>query len=146
MTLMDAEQPDLKRERRRHLLILSAIVLLLIVAWTGYHLRNYGQRHAADNFFAAIKNKQYEQAKALRKNQLYDYNDFYSDWGPGGDSGLVKSYSVDCSLTSGSGVIVQVTVNGRSEHAYLWVKKADNSLSFSPSEIQCGNWFAWLLE
>jgi len=37
-------------------------------------------------------------------------------------------------------------VNGRAQHAYLWVKKADNSLSFSPSEVQCGNWFGWILE
>jgi hypothetical protein len=146
MTLMDAEQPDLKRERRRTILIISGIVLILFLAWLGYHERNYGQRHAADKFFAAIQNKQYEQAYAIWKNPQYAYNDFYTDWGPGGEWGLVKDYSVDCSLNTGSGVIVQVTVNGRSEHPYLWVKKEDNSLSFSPSEIQCGNWFAWLLE
>ncbi len=59
---------------------------------------------------------------------------------------MEESASVDCSLNAGSGVMVQVTVNGRSQHAYLWVKKSDNSLSYSPSEIECGNWFAWLLE
>ena len=101
---MDAEQPDLKRERRRTIFIISAIVLVLFLAWLGYHERNYGQRHAVDKFFAAIQNKQYEQAYAIWKNPQYAYNDFYTDWGPGGEWGLVKNYSVDCSLNTGSGV------------------------------------------
>jgi len=146
MTLMDAAQPDLQRERRRRNMIIASIVLVLILAWIAYHMRNYGQRHSVDKFFAAIEAKNYEQAYALWKNPEYKYNDFYTDWGPGGEWGLVKEYSVDCSITAGSGVIVQVTVNGRAQHAYLWVKKSDNSLSFSPSEVQCGNWFGWMLE
>ena len=31
-----------------------------------------------------------------------------------------------------SGVIVEVVVNGRSEHARIWVEKSDKTLSFSP--------------
>jgi hypothetical protein len=55
---------------------------------------------------------------------------------------------VDCSLSpgSGSGVIVQVTVNGRAQHAYVWAQKSDKTLSFSPSEIECGNWWTWVVE
>ena len=90
MTLMDAEQPDLKRERRRTILIISGIVLILFLAWLGYHERNYGQRHAVDKFFAAIQNKQYQQAYAIWKNPQYAYNDFYTDWGPGGEWGLTS--------------------------------------------------------
>ena len=37
------------------------------------------------------------------------------------------------SLRGGSsGVIVEVMVNGRTEHARLWVEKADKTLGFSP--------------
>jgi hypothetical protein len=43
-------------------------------------------------------------------------------------------------------VIVQVTVNQRAEHAYVWVEKSNRTLSFSPTEIQCGNWLAFLTE
>jgi len=143
---MDAEQPDLKRERRRTLLIIFGIVVALVLAWTVYHMRNYSERRAVDKFFDAIQTKDYQQAYALWKNPDYAYNDFYRDWGPGGEWGLVKDHSVDCSLPSATGVIVQVTVNHRSEHAYVWVKKDDNSLSFSPNEIQCGDWFGWLTE
>ncbi len=67
---MDAEQPDLTRERRRNIVIISAIILLILLGWTGYHLRYFGQRRAADKFFAAIKSQQYEQAYALWKNPL----------------------------------------------------------------------------
>ncbi len=35
----------------------------------------------------------------------------------------IKTYSVDCSLSPGSGVIVQATVNGRAEHPNVWVEK-----------------------
>ena len=60
----------------------------------------------------------------------------------------MKSYTVDCSFSpsGGSGVIVQVTVNQRAEHAYVWVQKSDRTLSFSPNEIECGNWLSWLTE
>jgi hypothetical protein len=53
---------------------------------------------------------------------------------------------VDCSYSSGSGVIVQVTINHRTEHAYVWVEKSDKTLHFSPNEIDCGNWWGWVSE
>jgi len=159
MTLMDAEQFDVARARRRRVFIVSGIILALLAAWAIFHYRNYSQRAAADKFFAALQGQNYEAAYAVwfhdpawkqhpQKYSEYSYNDFYRDWGPGGEWGLVKSFDIDCSLSpgSGSGVIVQVTVNGRAEHAYVWVQKSDATLSFSPTEIQCGNWWAWLTE
>jgi len=82
------------------------------------------------------------------KYSAYQFNDFYRDWGPGGEWGLIKSYAIDCSLSpgGGSGVIVQATVNSRAEHAYVWVEKANKTLSFSPNEIECGNWWTWVTE
>jgi hypothetical protein len=130
-----------------------------VLAWAGYHLRDYPERNAADKLFAAVKSQNYEAAYGIwfhdpewkqhpAKYSTYAFNDFYRDWGPGGEWGLVKSYSIDCSLSpgGGSGVIVQVTVNGRTEHAYVWVQKSDRTLSFSPNEIECGNWWTWVTE
>jgi hypothetical protein len=119
--------------------------------------RNWPEERVVDHFFAALQRQDYESAYAIyfndpnwrqhqQKYSQYTYADFYRDWGPGGEWGLVKSYSVDCSLSSGSGVIVQVTVNQRAEHAYMWVQKSDKTLSFSPTEIECGNWWGWLTE
>lgn len=159
MTLLDAEQYDSARERRRRMRILLAVILLLLVAWAFYHCRHYPERNAVNKFFAALQSQNYEAAYSVwfrdpdwkqrtSKYSAYPFNDFYRDWGPGGEWGLVKSYSVDCSLSpgSGSGVIVQVTVNSRTTHAYVWVEKANRTLSFSPSEIECGNWWTWVTE
>jgi hypothetical protein len=157
MTLMDAEKYDPARDRRRRTRIVVIIVFVLLAAWLVYHYRDYPERDAASKFFAALQRQNYEEAYGVwfrdpgwkqhaSQYSKYMFNDFYRDWGPGGEWGLVKSYSVDCSLSPGSGVIVQVTVNSRAEHAYVWVEKADKTLAFSPSEIQCGNWWTWVTE
>ena len=159
MTLLDAKQYDPARERRRKIGIALSIVFLLIPAWVAHHFRKYPQRVAVAKFFAAIQEQNYETAYGLwfndpnwrqhpAKYSNYQYSDFYRDWGPGGEWGLVKSYHVDCSLSpgSGGGVIVQVTVNERAEHAYVWVERSDKTFSFSPNEIQCGNWWTWVTE
>ncbi len=159
MTLLDAKQYDFGRDRRRRNLMIALIVAFIILAWVGYHLRHYPARHHVDRFFAAVQKQSFEEAygiwfddpawrQHIGNHVQYAFNDFYRDWGPGGEWGLVKNYSVDCSVSPGgsSGVIVQVTVNNRAEHAYVWVEKSGGTLSFSPTEVECGNWFGWLTE
>ncbi len=157
MTLLDAKQYDAAPDRRRRRIILILVILLVVGAWAVYHLRNYPERSAVNKFFAALQKQDYETAYGIwfhdlnwrqhpQKYSNYEFNDFYRDWGPGGEWGRIKSHAIDCSLSPGSGVIVQVTVNDRAEHPYVWVQKSDKTLSFSPSEIQCGNWWAWLVE
>ncbi len=159
MTLLDAQEYDSSRARRRKILIAVIVIVVLLVSWAAYHLRDHHERAAVGKFFAALQKQDYERAYAVwfndpgwkqhpAKYPNYQFNEFYRDWGPGGEWGLVKSYVVDCSLVpgGGSGVIVQVTVNGRAEHAYVWAQKADGTLSFSPTEIECGNWWTWVTE
>ena len=48
---------------------------------------------------------------------------------------MIKSHSVYGSVSpkgSSSGVVVDVIVNERAEHARVWVQKSDKTLSFSP--------------
>ena len=157
MTLMDAQQYDEARARRRRKYIIIGIVIALILAWVCYHFRNYPERHAADQFFATLQRGDIEGAYALwwkdpdwkqhpQKYSRYPFGDFSSDWGPSGEWGIIKSHQIDCSLSSGSGAIVQATINHRAQHAYVWVDKSDKTLSFSPNEINCGNWWGWLTE
>ena len=159
VTLLDAQQYDAARERRRRKVILSIVIAALIAGWVAYHLRDYPERATTRKFFTALQKQDYEAAYSAwfqdsswkqhpEKYSNYAFNDFYRDWGPGGEWGLIKSFHVDCSLSpgSGSGVIVQVTVNHRADHPYVWVQKSDKTLSFSPTEIECGNWWAWLTE
>jgi len=35
----------------------------------------------------------------------------------------------------GSGIVVDVVVNDRAEHAQVWVEKADRTLSFPPCDL-----------
>ncbi|MGO9648781.1 MAG: hypothetical protein ACLPOO_12065 [Terriglobales bacterium] len=159
MTLLDAQPYDAARSRRRRTVVATLVAAVLLGAWLTYHFRNYPERTTVNRFFANLQKQDYESAYAVwfhdpdwkqhqEKFSSYPFSDFYRDWGPGGEWGLIKSYAVDCSLSpgGGSGVIVQVTVNSRAQHAYVWVQKSDKTLSFSPSEIECGNWWTWVTE
>jgi hypothetical protein len=157
MTLMDAQQYDDTRDRRRRNFIIAGVLIVLILAWLTYHMRNYPERRAADKFFSALQHQDIEGAFALwlkdpdwkqhpQKYSQYAFGDFSQDWGPASEWGTIKSYEVNCSYSGGSGVIVQVTVNHRAQHAYVWVDKHDKTLHFSPNEIECGNWWGWLME
>lgn len=157
MTLLDPEHYDERRAHRRRNLLIVGVWIVLFLAWAGYHLRDYPERHRADEFFALLEQHGFERAYAVwqqdpawkthpGKYAQYGYQDFYQDWGPAGEWGPIKSYSIDCSFATSTGVIVQATVNQRAEHAYLWIDKGDKTLHFSPSEIDCGNWWGWLSE
>jgi hypothetical protein len=157
MTLMDAQQYDESRDRRRRNLIIAGVFAFLILAWVVYHLRNFPQRHAVNKFLSTLQSQDMQGAYGVwvtdpdwkqhpAKYSNYTFGDFSSDWGPSGQGGIIKSHTIDCSYSSGSGVLVQATLNGRAEHAYLWVDKADKTLHFPPNEIDCGNWWGWVTE
>jgi len=68
----------------------------------------------------------------------YPFGDFYRDWGPGGEWGIVKTQKVFGASTcpgGGTGVVVDVVVNDRAEHAQVWVEKGDRTMSFPPCEL-----------
>jgi len=146
MTLLDAPQYDPHRERRRRVRIASIVVLALPIVGLAWEYHNWPEEHVVDRFFSTLQAQNYEAAYGIwlhdpqwrqhpQKYTQYSYSDFYRDWGPGGEWGLVKSHDIYGSGTprgGGSGVIVEVVVNGRSEHARVWVEKSDRTLSFSP--------------
>ena len=157
MTLLDAKEFDPTRGPRVRNRVFIAVIVILILAWTAYHFRDYRERHHVSQFFAALQQKNFEGAYGIwlhdpdwqkhpDKYKDYNYTDFYRDWGLGGEWGIINNYTVDCSLSDGNGVVVQTTVNHRLEATTVWVDKKDHTLSFSPSEIQCGNWWGWLTE
>lgn len=146
MTLLDAEVYDAARARRRTIKIIAALLMLLVIAGLAWMYRNFPEERVVNKFFDAIQQQRYETAYAIwfndpnwqqhpAKYAQYPYADFYRDWGPGGDWGLVKTHKIYGSGApkgGSSGVIVEVIVNGRTEHARLWVQKSDKTLSFSP--------------
>ena len=139
------------------MLVIIAIIAAIVLAWVAFHLRNWPERHVADNFFTALQQQNLEAAFSIwyhdpgwkqhpNKFSKYSFGDFQQDWGPSGEWGIIKSHTIDCSYSTGNGVIVQATLNNRAEHTYVWVDRSDKTLHFSPSEIDCGNWWGWLTE
>ena len=145
MSLLDAPEYDPSRERRKKLLTLGAVLLLAVLAAAGYRFRNWSEERVVDRFFAALQGKDYETAYGIwladpdwkqhrDRYTNYPYGDFYRDWGPGGEWGLIRSYRIEGSDNPphGTGIIVEVTVNERSVKARVWVEKKDKSFTFPP--------------
>lgn len=149
MTLLDAKQYDFTRERRRRIVIISLIVVVLVLAGMAWTNRYWPEKRVADKFFVALSNKDYGTAYGIyfadpqwkqhpEKYPKYPFNEFYQDWGPGGEWGVIKSYEVYGASScpgGGSGVVVDVIVNRRTQHAQIWVEKSDKTLSPSPCEL-----------
>jgi hypothetical protein len=147
MTLLDAQPYDPTKARRRKIKIAAAVLLLIFLASAGWFYRNWLETHQVDKFFDALQNKDYESAYGIyfndpawrqhqRKYSQYPYADFYRDWGPGGEWGLVKSHRIYGSANTrgfgSGGVVVEVVVNERAEHARMFVQKGDKTITVYP--------------
>ena len=151
MTLLDAKEYDPQKARKRNLRISWTIGIALIVFCLCWWFRYWPQERIVGHFFQTLQRQDYNAAygiwmhdpdwqKHLDRKSMHDYPyaDFYRDWGPGGEWGLVKTAKVYGASTCpgpGTGVVVDVIVNDRSEHAQVWVEKTDNTLSFPPCEL-----------
>jgi hypothetical protein len=146
MTLLDAKEYDPEKERRKKVRIISAIAFLLLAGFFLWWFRYWPEERVAEHFFDALQKQDYESGYGIwmhdpqwrqhpDRYKKYPFNEFYTDWGPGGQWGLVKSYKIYAAGTppgGGSGVIVDIIVNDRAEHARVWVEKSDKTMSFSP--------------
>jgi hypothetical protein len=149
MTLLDAQEYDPEKGRKRKRRIISAIVIMLIVLGLGWWLRYYPQERIVGHFFDALQRQDYKTAygiwmhdpqweQHLNQHAKYPFNEFYRDWGPGGEWGLIKTQKVYAASTcpgGGTGVVVDVIVNDRTQHAQVWVEKSDKTLSYPPCEL-----------
>jgi hypothetical protein len=146
MTLLDAKDYNPEKERKTRNLIIYIVVGLLVLAGLGWWFRNWPEERVAMHFFDSLQKKDYNTAYGIwmhdpdwqqhpERYPKYPFHEFYTDWGPGGEWGLIKTYKLYASGSppgGGSGVIVDVTVNDRAEPARVWVQKKDKTMSFSP--------------
>ena len=147
MTLLDAQPYDPAKARRRKIRIAATVAVVIVMATLAWMYRNWPEEHCVDKFFAALEHQHYEDAYGIyfndpawlqhrQKYSQYTYADFYRDWGPGGEWGLIKSYRIYGSANTkgfgGGGVVVEVVVNERSEHARMFVQKSDKTLTVYP--------------
>jgi hypothetical protein len=145
MTIFQAPTYDPRRARRRNAIIAGVVILVLIIAALAWVYRNYPEERVVQKFFTALENKDYEKAYGIwqadpnwkqhpQNYPNYSFGDFYQDWGPGGEWGLIRTFRIDGSANpkSGSGVVVVVTINDRKEQARIWVENKTKTLTFSP--------------
>jgi hypothetical protein len=148
MTLMDAREYDPTAGRKKRLRLVLAAVVLLVGGFLTWWLRYWPEERVANHFFTALQKQDFEAAYGVWMHdpqwqqhgdrlpyKKYPYKDFYRDWGPGGEWGVIRSYKIYASGAppgGGSGVVVDVTVNNRAERARVWVEKSDMTMSYSP--------------
>jgi hypothetical protein len=149
MTLLDAQEYDPEKARKRRKQVISAIAILVIVLALGWWFRYWPDERIVGHFFDALQKQDYQTAYGIwmhdpqwaqhpNEHPKYPFNDFYRDWGPGGEWGLIKTqrvYGASTCTGGGSGVVVDVIVNERTEHAQVWVEKSDHTLSYPPCEL-----------
>lgn len=149
MTLLDAKEFDPEkdsRKRKRIILIVSVLVILLGLGWW---FRNLREELLVKSFFGALEKQDFKTAYAIwrhdpdwaqhtAKYSEYPFNEFYQDWGPSGQWGTIKTAKVNGSANCpppSSGILVDVIVNDRVEHAQVWVEKSDHTLSYPPCQL-----------
>jgi len=144
-TLFEAPPYDPAKERKRKIkitIIVAVIVVLAVLIWVN---RYWPQEHQVSQFFSDLQKQNYKAAYGVwmhdpswqqhpEKYSRYPFNEFYRDWGPGGEWGLIHTFKVLGAIhpKNGSGVVVGVEVNGRVDQAHVWVEKSDKTLNFSP--------------
>jgi hypothetical protein len=144
-TLFEAPPYDPKRERRRNAILGLVVGAVIVLGVLGYLFRYLPYERVVDQFFTALEQKDFEKAYGIwlndpswKQNQAkhanYSFHDFYVDWGPGGEWGIIRQHQIVGSAApkGGSGVVVVVRVNDRAEEARVWVERKDRTLTFSP--------------
>ena len=144
-TVFTAPQYDPRRERRKRVIMAAVVAAAIVVGVFAYLYRNWPEERVVGHFFTALVNKDFETAYGIWEHDptwkqhpqnypKYSFRDFYNDWGPGGEWGIIRNYHIDGSANpkEGSGVVVVVTINERKEPARIWVEKKDKTLTFSP--------------
>jgi hypothetical protein len=150
MTLLDAQEYDAEKARKRTKKIVLSIAIVLIVAGLLWWNRYWPEEHVAKQFFAALQKQDYKAAYGIwmhdpqweqhpEQHPKYPFNEFYTDWGPGGQWGLIKTqkmYGSSGCPGGGSGIVVDFVVNDRTEHAQVWVEKSDKTLGYPPGPCE----------
>jgi len=153
MTLLDAKEFDAEKESRKRKRLIMGVTVVVIILLLGWWFRYWRDEHLVSNFFEALQKQDFKTAYAIWQhdpewqqhpgNYTYSFNEFYRDWGPGGQWGVIKTVKVNGAHpcpplgagTSGSGILVDVIVNDRVEHAQVWVERSNRTLGYPPCEL-----------
>lgn len=117
----------------------AAALLFCVAAYGVYWLffRNWREEGQTKLFLTLLQNQQYEQAyeawgcSDAEPCRYYPYGEFLEDWGADSPLGKVETFRLGRSYTQESGVILELTVNGRT-HDNLFVNRETQRISFFP--------------
>lgn len=156
MTLMDAPAFNARRARRNHVLAITGIVAVVILAigtWLWFlqipwQLWHWPADHKINNFFAAIESGDLQKAYGLWNNDAnwqqhpqnfgpYNFQEFQKDWGSASDYGVIKSHKIIIARHVGNGVVVGIDINGGKTPIFLRVDHT-GTIGFSPVELYSG--------
>jgi hypothetical protein len=120
------------------------------LALVGWWNRFWPEKHIADKFFSTLQKNDFETAYGIyyhdpawkqhpQNHPQYPFSEFWRDWGPGGQWGVVKGFKIYGASNcpgGGSGVVVDLIVNDRTQHAQLYVDKSDKTISTPPCDLE----------
>lgn len=160
MTLLNAPEYDERGEKRKKFLLIGALLLVVLLIFTGlggyvmghgWFFSNLPAEHRVSSFFDAIEAKDFEKAYGIWWNdpqwkqhpQKYDYKfkRFTEDWtteSPVG--GEIRTHHIDISKTDGTGkfgtgIIVAVRVNGAKKVFMYYIRKDGTLVWPAPHEL-----------
>ena len=156
MALLDAKEYDPRPAERRKRLIIIVVVIAVVALPTWWFTRYWPEEHVVNKFFKAIEHKDFDTAFGIynadpdwkqhpEKYSQYPPNQFYLDWGPSSEYGVIASHEIDCAtepdkkgFASPTGVIVVVRINHRADgETSMWVEKKSKTLTISPFPVLC---------
>jgi len=102
MTLLDAREYDPGKDRKKRTRITLAIAVVLVVLGVGWWFRYWPEERIVGRFFDDLQKQDYKTAYGIwmhdpawqehpDRYSKYPFGDFYRDWGPGGDRGIIKT-------------------------------------------------------
>ena len=151
MTLMDAPQYNVRRERRNRNLGIAAIVLFVLaffgtiffyldIPWQLWH---WPSDHRINVFMSTVESGNLQKAYGIWNNDpnwqqhpqqysAYNFAAFQQDWGPKSDYGVIKSHRLVVAKSLGNGVVVGVDINNSKTPLFLRVDNKTKTIGFSP--------------
>jgi hypothetical protein len=159
MTLLDAQEidPEKVRKQRKRIIFASLLVIIVLAVGVlgfllghGWWFQYWPDERKVGHFFEALQKQDFKTAYAIWMNDPnwpehpsehanYLFNEFYRDWGPSGQWGVIKTAKVNgaspCPPPPSSGILVDVIVNDRVEHAQVWVEKSNHTLGYPPCNL-----------
>ena len=121
-----------KTEKLKKRLLIWIPIALIVCGYLYYEFKNFPEERAVSQFLETVQQGDYERAYELwQPSRYYTFENFQQDWGPDGVEGQIREYDITDSHARGSGVLVDVELNGEREIS-LWVERSTKSLSFPP--------------